>query len=79
MQVFGEKGGNNMKTETKYSNEPISFRVVEDFLPPPSNLIAKQETTKITISLNKSSIDFLKSKARQHKRQIPKNDPPSFG
>ena len=61
-----------MKTETKYSNEPISFRVVEDFLPPPSNLIAKQETTKITISLNKSSIDFFKAKAKQHKTKYQK-------
>ena len=57
-----------MKTKIKYSDEPLGeLKVIEDFLPPPEQLILKEDNIKITISLSKSSIDFFKSQAqRQH-------------
>lgn len=43
------------KNKIKYENGgPIGkVKRVEDFLPSPENLILKEETTKITINLNK--------------------------
>jgi len=40
--------------------------VTKDFLPRPEELVLKEENVKITISLNKSSVDFFKKKAREH-------------
>jgi predicted DNA binding CopG/RHH family protein len=37
---------------------------VPDFLPPPSELVAKEDTVKVTISLSRSSVDFFKREAR---------------
>ena len=45
---------------------------VDDFLPPPGELVTQEETVKITISLNKSSVDFLKRQARQHHTKYQK-------
>ncbi len=39
---------------------------IRDFLPPPSQLVAKEETTKVTIALEKSSIDFFKRQAKKN-------------
>lgn len=39
---------------------------IKDFLPPPAELAIPEETEKITISLNKSSIEFFKRQAQQH-------------
>ena len=38
---------------------------VEDFLPPPEQLVMPEETVKVTISLTRSSLDFFKRKARK--------------
>ena len=55
-----------MKTKIKYTEEPMGdMRVVKDFLPRPEHLILKEENVKITISLNKSSIEFFKKKAKE--------------
>jgi len=43
------------------------LRVVKDFLPPPDQLVLKDENVKITISLKKSSIDFFKREAQKHR------------
>ena len=43
------------------------LRVVEDFIPPPDQLVLKEENVKITISLKKSSVDFFKSEAKKHR------------
>jgi hypothetical protein len=67
-QAIGEKGGKYMKKrKVKYKKEPIGkIKIVEDFLPEPKDLVLKEETAKITISLTKSSIDFFKSVAAKH-------------
>lgn len=68
MQVIGEKGGKFMKKhKVKYTGEPIGkIKIVDDFLPKPKDLVLREETTKITISLTKSSIDFFKNEAAKH-------------
>lgn len=66
MQDIGEKGERYMKTKIKYTEEPVgNLRVIKDFLPRPDQLILKEENVKITISLNKSSIEFFKEKAKE--------------
>jgi len=57
-----------MKRKIKYTDEPIDkLKVIKDFLPSPEQLVLKEEKVKITISLNKSSVDFFKKVAeKQH-------------
>ncbi|MBA2727628.1 MAG: BrnA antitoxin family protein [Parachlamydiaceae bacterium] len=55
------------KHKVKYTDEPIGkIKIVDDFLPNPKDLVLKEETAKITISLTKSSIDFFKSEAAKN-------------
>ena len=64
---IGEKGGRFMKSKIKYTDEPMGeLRVIKDFLPAPEKLVLREENIKITISLNKSSIDFFKKEAQKH-------------
>ncbi len=70
---IGEKGGKSMKNKTKYTDEPMGeLRVVRDFLPPPDQLVLKDENIKITISLKKSSVDFFKKEAQKHRMSYQK-------
>jgi len=56
-----------MKRKIKYSNEPMgTLSAIPDFLPPPEQLVLKEEQVKVTISLNKKSVDFFKTIARKH-------------
>ncbi|OGO94543.1 MAG: CopG family transcriptional regulator [Coxiella sp. RIFCSPHIGHO2_12_FULL_42_15] len=63
-----------MKKKTiKYTDEPIGkINVVADFLPPPNQLVLKEETVKVTLSLTKESIDFFKREAKIHHTQYQK-------
>ena len=62
-----------MKPKIKYSEEPMgNLRVVQDFLPPPEQLILNEDHRKITISLKRSSIDFFKRQAKKHKTSYQK-------
>jgi predicted DNA binding CopG/RHH family protein len=55
-----------MKTKIKYTDEPMGeLKVVKDFLPKPEQLALKEENIKITISLNKSSVEFFKKTAKE--------------
>lgn len=55
-----------MKSKIKYTNEPMGYlRVIKDFLPRPEQLALKEENLKITISLNKSSVEFFKKQAKE--------------
>ena len=49
-----------------------NVRKVSDFLPSPKELVLKDETVKITISLSKTSVEFFKEEARKHKTQYQK-------
>jgi len=55
-----------MKKQTVYTDEPIDIgSVVNDFLPPPEQLVLKEPTVKVTLSLSKRTVDFFKSHARR--------------
>jgi hypothetical protein len=55
-----------MKDKVKYTDEPMQFRVIPDFLPPPSQLVFKDDAVKVTLSLSTRSVHFFKSEAAKH-------------
>lgn len=56
-----------MSSKTQYTHEPLGkVAVVEDFLPPPDKLAFREETVRVTITLNKASVEFFKREARKH-------------
>lgn len=67
-----------MKKKIEYNDlppgdEPIGELVrVKDFLPPPEELVFKENNTKVTIALSKSSIEFFKREAKKHHTQYQK-------
>lgn len=61
------------KSKTKYSDEPIGkVKVIPDFLPKPSELVAKEETVKVTLLLTKESVEFFKQEAESQHTQYQK-------
>jgi len=57
-----------MKNKIKYTEESMGkLRVVKDFLPAPDQLVLREENIKVTISLNKSSVDFFKKEAQKQR------------
>ena len=69
----GERGRCYMKGKIKYTNESIGkVKLVEDFFPLPEELVLKDETIKVTISLSKASIDFFKKEAKKYNTQYQK-------
>lgn len=57
-----------MKRVRGYTDEPIGpIRIIENFLPPPDQLILKEDGVKVTISLSKRSVDFFKKHAKKSK------------
>jgi predicted DNA binding CopG/RHH family protein len=74
VRVIGERGKKFMKKHKKnYTNESIgNIKVIEDFLPPPHELVLKEETVKVTISLTKESLEFFKKEAKAHHTQYQK-------
>ncbi len=61
-----------MKKRIRYTDEPINFEVVDDFLPPPEKLIFKEENVKVTITLSKESVDFFKKYAKKQRSPYQK-------
>ena len=62
-----------MSKAIQYSNEPIGeLKLVTDFLPSPSELKAKSQNTKVTISLSSESVSFFKDMAEKHHMQYQK-------
>ena len=49
-----------------------NVRVIPDFLPSPEELVLKDETIKVTISLSKMSVDFFKKEAKKYNTQYQK-------
>ena len=59
-----------MSKKTVYRDAPEGVaaainaaEVVDDFLPPPEELVLRDETVKVTISLTQKSVDFFKKTA----------------
>jgi hypothetical protein len=52
----------------KYAEGPMKdVRRVRDDLPPPDQLVFRQDTVKVTLALSKSSVEFFKDVARRRK------------
>ena len=53
-----------MGEKTEYGDEPVGeVTRVSDFLPPPSELVPREETVKVTLALDKQSVAFFKEQA----------------
>jgi hypothetical protein len=62
-----------MRKGVRYTNEPLgAIRVTGDFLPPPSELVYKEDTVKVTLGLSRRSVDFFKKEAKKHDTQYQK-------
>ena len=58
------------KKTVKYTEGEIGkVKVVKDFLPPPDQLVLREESVKVTLSLSRRSIEFFKREAG--KRRVP--------
>jgi predicted DNA binding CopG/RHH family protein len=54
----------------KYTTGEIGrFRIVDNFLPPPHELVAREDNVKVTLSLSRRSVEFFKCAAKQ--RNVP--------
>jgi predicted DNA binding CopG/RHH family protein len=49
-----------------------NLKIVDDFLPPPDQLVLKEDHVKVTISLSKSSLDFFKREAQARRTSYQK-------
>ena len=59
-----------MSVKIKYTDEGLGrLKIVRDFLPPPEDLVFRDEGVKVTIALSKRSVDFFKGEARKHNTQ----------
>ena len=69
----GERVKESMSRKIIYTDEPMeNVRVIPDFLPSPEELVLKDETIKVTISLSKMSVDFFKKEAKKYNTQYQK-------
>lgn len=57
----------NSKTVEYGEGEMGEYRIVADFLPPPSQLVLKEDNVKVTLSLSRRSINFFKREAKKEK------------
>ena len=73
-QGIGAREKNIMiKKISKDSDRPIGkMKRVNDFLPPPNQLVMPESTVKVTLSLTKSSLAFFKKQARKYKTKYQK-------
>ena len=62
-----------MSSEKKYEDAPADLAEaieqaewIPDFLPSPDQLVLKEETVRVTLNLNRRSVDFFKMKAREN-------------
>lgn len=53
IRIIGAEVKGFMNSKIRYTDEPLGrLRVVEDFLPAPEDLVFKEDTVKITLSLS---------------------------
>lgn len=62
-----------MKRKTRYADVDIGEpQVINDFLPPPDQLVPRDDTVKVTIALSRSSVEFFKQEAGKHHTRYQK-------
>ena len=59
-----------MKKRIHYTEGEIGdVRIIPNFLPPPEQLVLKEDNVKVTLSLSQRSVEFFKREAG--KRRVP--------
>ena len=59
-----------MSKKITYTEGPIGeVKMVRNALPPPSDLVFREDQVKVTIGLSKSSVAFFKEEAKRHHTQ----------
>ena len=67
-QATGERGDATMSKRATESDFPIGkLTRMKDVLPAPDQLVVPEETIKVTLLLSKSSVQFFKHQAAQHR------------
>jgi predicted DNA binding CopG/RHH family protein len=57
-----------MRKNDKHEDAPKgNLTIIKDFLPPPSQLVRKADTVRVTLELTRPSVDFLKKEAKKAK------------
>ena len=70
--TIGNEGG-FVEAKNQNRDEFINdIRVVNDFLPPPAELVFKEDTVKVRLELSRRSIEFFKQEAKKHHTQYRK-------
>lgn len=59
----------NERTRKYMRGEIGKVKVIEDFLPPPSELVLRDDNVKVTLSLSRRSVAFFKREA--DKARVP--------
>ena len=62
----GAQEGNYMKRKERDHNEPHGrLTPIPDFLPPPEELVPREEAIKITVAINTKTLKFFKEYAKK--------------
>ena len=65
-----------MSAKIKYADEPLGkIQVIPDFLPSPAEVAFREEEVKVTLALNRNSIEFFKAEAEKHHTQYQRMIP----
>jgi len=59
-------------SDVVYTDEPMEFTIIEDYLPRPDQLIFTEEKTRVTINLNESCVRFFKDEAKRYRTPYQK-------
>jgi predicted DNA binding CopG/RHH family protein len=54
-----------MKKRINYTNEPMKFKEMKDFIPSLEHLAFKEKNVKVTITLSQNSVDYFKKFAKK--------------
>jgi predicted DNA binding CopG/RHH family protein len=73
VQDIGGKEKECMRSKINYTNAPADIEssldgavTVEDFLPAPSKLVRKVQKEKVTLAMDKHSLDLFRKYAKKH-------------
>ena len=56
-----------MERKTKRADEPVELERIKDIQPPPEDLVLREDTVKVTLSLDRSTVEFFKAQARRRR------------
>lgn len=63
---YWSKGGNVFNKKIRYTDARLAMgERITEFLPPPSALVKREPTTKVTLELTQSSLAFLKNQGKR--------------